>query len=568
VTKPAWLHPSHWPLLAISLRQAGVRCLVLCPGSRNAPITLSLVRSGFFEYAVGVDERSAGFVALGMSLPRQAPVAVVCTSGTALLNLGPAVAEAFYQRIPLIIISADRPLGFADHQKGQVIRQNGVFQSHTRSSLCWVNPSDHPSSHDDSLEALGDLFEIAVQQAGPVHLNIPLQEPLYEIPKPLPGHRDLVEKVTLDADLNQSAKSAPPLGLEEAWKNAIGKSQKIWLLAGMGRYPDSIHQTLNSLLKQIPSCSLWSEELANLQPGKRINEISWNRFLLDAPDLLISWGGPLVSKALGQCLALNPSMHHWRLDPRGDFIDTYNRLDGVWATPPSLGLERLLDWSSTLPTQGDTQAIQSVVTTLSSNDHDTVHPAVSQLPFSDLWVLGALKPHLNKAVIHVGNSSLIRKFLAIPQDCHFQGIVHCNRGTSGIEGNVSTALGEALAQKEGQDVWLLNGDLATVYDAGAWLIEPRPMVRVVVFNNHGGDIFRQLPGSSTQEECESLFATPRPLQWASWCAGYGLPWRQVRSQSEWEPALVWLKSQNQSAILEVSTTIAANREAERLFALP
>ena len=569
MTKPTWLHPSHWPLLAISLHQAGVRRLVICPGSRSAPLTLSLVRSGLFEYAVSVDERSAGFVALGMSLPTQSPVAVVCTSGTALLNLGPAVAEAFYQRIPLIVLSADRPLGYADHQKGQVIRQNMVFKAHTQASFCWVNPSDHPKAHEESMGTLSGLFETAIRQTGPVHLNIPLQEPLYEIPEPLRTPGILTQSHTMDTmdgRPSPSVKTDPPYGLEEAWKNAILKSQKIWLLAGMGRYPEAVHQLLHSLLEQIPQCTLWSEEIANLPVGSRINEISWNRFPPQAPDLLISWGGPLVSKALARCLSLNPSMQHWRLDPRGDAIDTYDRLDGVWTTTASVGLEQLLEWSRSLHGSNEPQKNQSVVTQDQYPHHRPDYPEVSPLPFSDIWVLEALKPHLNRAVIHVGNSSLIRKFLAIPQFPHFQAIVHGNRGTSGIEGNVSTALGEALARKSDQEVWLLNGDLATVYDAGAWLVEPRPLVRVVVFNNNGGDIFRQLPGSSAQEECEPLFATPRTIDWASWCAGYGLPWRQVQSKGDWEQALAWLKNQNQSAVLEVCTTMSANREAEQIFA--
>ncbi|NBW43425.1 MAG: hypothetical protein EBR29_06390, partial [Sphingobacteriia bacterium] len=181
-----WLHPSHWSLLATCLHQAGVRRLVLCPGSRSAPLTLSLVRSNRFDYAVSVDERSAGFVALGMALQYQEPVAVVCTSGTALLNLGPAVAEAFFQRRPLVVLSADRPLGFVGHQRGQVIHQNGVFGEHVQASLCWVNQDASMDALQASCAALQAILQTACSQKGPVHINVPLQEPLYDLPDPLP----------------------------------------------------------------------------------------------------------------------------------------------------------------------------------------------------------------------------------------------------------------------------------------------------------------------------------------------------------------------------------------------
>ena len=561
----AWLHRSHWSMLATSLHQAGVRRLVLCPGSRSAPLTLSLVRSDRFDYAVSVDERSAGFVALGMALRHQEPVAVVCTSGTALLNLGPAVAEAFFQRIPLVVLSADRPLGSVGHQRGQVIHQNGVFGAHVQGSLCWVNQDNSTEALQASCDALQAILYTACYQKGPVHINVPFQEPLYDLPAALP-------KRSLESDLSsQELLTIPtdfpnlPNDLKDAWNSALVRHQKIWLLAGMGTPDSELDRILEQLLEQNTACQLWREDLSNLRSGRRINEMAWNLALPEPPDLLISWGGPLVSKALGRCLALNPRLLHWRIDPRGDLIDTYHRLDGVWDMQPLRALQALHE----LPPPFSSDDVQGDDGMDDQPQHQLLEQQIQenykQLPYSDSWAMNALKPHLQGARVHLGNSSLVRKFLALPSIPGTPAFVHCNRGTSGIEGNVSTALGDALVSKGSEEVWLLNGDLATAYDAGAWLVEPRPLLRVVLFNNQGGDIFRQIPGSSTQAECETLFATPRPIHWESWCTGYGLPWRRVDSKENWEAGLAWLKAQEQSAVLEVSTLVEANREAERLL---
>ena len=559
----AWLHRSHWSLLTTSLHQAGVRRLVLCPGSRSAPLTLSLVRSDRFDYAVSVDERSAGFVALGMALRHQEPVAVVCTSGTALLNLGPAVAEAFFQRIPLVVLSADRPLGSVGHQRGQVIHQNGVFGEHVQASLCWVNQDSSTEALQASCAALHAILQTACSQKGPVHINVPLREPLYDVPDPLP--RQDMEGILASQEFLTVPTRFPnlPNDLKDAWNSALVQHQKIWLVAGMGAPDSELDRILEQLLEQSPACQLWREDLSNLRSGRRINEMAWNHALPEPPDLLISWGGPLVSKALGRCLAQNPRLLHWRIDPRGEAIDTYQRLDGVWASEPLQALQSLLELIP--PFSYDSIAGNYGMNDLSKHLllEQQIQEKYKHIPYSDSWAMNALRPHLQGARVHLGNSSLVRKFLGLPSTTVAPALVHCNRGTSGIEGNVSTALGDALGSKGSDEVWLLNGDLATAYDAGAWLVEPRPLLRVVLFNNQGGDIFRQIPGSSTQAECETLFATPRPIHWESWCAGYGLPWRRVDSKESWEAGLAWLKAQEQSAVLEVSTLVEANREAER-----
>ena len=544
----------------------GVGHAVLCPGSRSAPLSLAIARSNLMEIFTGVDERAAGFAALGLSLGTGRPVVVVCTSGTALLNLGPAVAEAYYLRLPLLILSADRPAGYEGQQRGQVIRQDGALDHHLRASFRWA-----PDEPEWDLQLSENLFEqalsTAVNECGPVHINIPLDEPLY----------DLVE---LDHSVGKHSSSGPndaldrsphhgsvPEELQVEIDQALAQGKRIWLLAGMG----STHEGLEPVLKELEGLEqicLWREDLANLKVGLPIRDEWFRTTPIDPPALLISWGGPLVSKYLQLFLRNNPLFKHWRIDPRGDKIDTYNRLDGIIQSSPKFALEAIRNIVHDQIQENPTRSILEPSLTTSANavlDFDKkMRDRYNQLPFSDSLALSVALPFLKQKRVHLGNSSLVRKFLALPWDKDSILSIHCNRGTSGIEGSMSTAIGHAWAHPE-DSVWVLNGDLATAYDAGAWLLEPRPSIKILLLNNGGGDIFRQLPGASKQPECEPLFATPRNMNWSAWCQGYGLPHRLATDLNSLADGLNWLNDHAGVAILEIQTKPTCNRQAEHLL---
>jgi 2-succinyl-5-enolpyruvyl-6-hydroxy-3-cyclohexene-1-carboxylate synthase len=540
----------------------------------------------------GVDERSACFAALGLSLGARRPVVVVCTSGTALLNLGPAVAEAYYLRLPLVILSADRPYGSEGHQRGQVIRQDGALDHHLRGSYRWM-----PDDKAWDLERSEKLFELALNtailQSGPVHLNVPLHEPLYENRLPteaskVPTH---LNSGGLSIKVETQESSIPP-ELQSELQNSISNGRKIWFLAGMNR-PDENLKAILQKCQDLGVIQIWSEDLANIHTGIPIRDDWFKASPPEWPDLIISWGGPLVSKYFKLFLQNNPHYKHWRIDSRGDRIDTYNRLDGVWkcqleiAIPilcnilqnsikvstnkslsKSVSTQKVDQWKGTTKEtgkdnendkdkeNGDLSALKSVTTF-----DQIIRKRFSKLIFSDSLALSVILPFLKDSRVHLGNSSLVRKFLALPWDKSLIKSIHCNRGTSGIEGNVSTAVGEAWAHPE-DSVWILNGDLSTAYDAGAWLLEPRPSVKIVVFNNAGGDIFRQILGSSVQPECEELFVTPRNIQWSSWCRGYGIPHKSAIDLHSLGEGLHWLSNLDGTGFLEIITQPSSNRQAE------
>jgi len=562
----ALLQMSQW------LSRNGVRHVVLCPGSRSAPLTLAIARSGLMKIFTGVDERSAGFAGLGLALGTQRPVVVVCTSGTALLNLGPAVAEAFYLRLPLVILSADRPAGYEGQQRGQVIRQNGVLDHHLRAFFRWA--PDEPAWDVSSSEKLFDqAFATAMNECGPIHINVPLCEPLYEnqeIVQTQIHSPSIGNKMTLK---QRQIKSSIVSNLQGDLMNALETGKKIWFLAGMNRPDEGLRNILQDLQNLGVGC-IWHEDLANIKAGIPIRDEWFRTSPLDVPSLLISWGGPLVSKHLQLFLRHNPHFKHWRIDPRGDCIDTYNRLDGVWKSSPELALKSIHNiiqkfvqknpLTARFPSDKPKSALNALALKSVVDFDQKMRIRYPNLPFSDALALSVVLPYLKYCRVHLGNSSLVRKFLALPWDKSEIKSIHCNRGTSGIEGSVSTAIGEAWAHPE-DSLWILNGDLATAYDAGAWMLEPRPSVKMVILNNGGGDIFRELPGSSIQPECEQLFATPRSIQWSSWCQGYGRPHRLATDLDSLREGLNWLSALEGTGFLEILTHPSPNRQAEKIL---
>ena len=162
-----------------ALKSADITDVVLTPGSRNAPFSISIANDSFFAVHSIVDERSAGFFALGLSQQSKKPSVLICTSGTALLNYAPAIAEAYYQRVPLLVISADRPEEWINRGEGQSIRQNNVFQNYADYSASLF--ADEKEASIQNKEIIQQTFQYLLSNNGPVHLNVPFQEPLYEL---------------------------------------------------------------------------------------------------------------------------------------------------------------------------------------------------------------------------------------------------------------------------------------------------------------------------------------------------------------------------------------------------
>lgn len=462
---PAWLHAY------------GVNHVVACPGSRNAPLLETLHRSGLFTMTGVRDERSAAFIALGMA-QRGIPAAVCCTSGTAVLNLYSAICEAYYQRVPLIAITADRPPELIDQWDGQTIRQQGIFEKHILDSIQWPDDLNDPEQSG----LIDALMERALQQAtgpckGPIHINIPLRDPIY---------RDFEHTAPVVPVCSQ--KTIPAGNQEILLPELTGRTL---LICGMHAPDERLREAIRHISAKMPVlCDIAS---GLLQCSSHPN---WERsFLMSggalpenlASDQLISVGTSMLSKPLKQWLRRQKPKKHFHISEAGWVGDPFDTHPRNLRQNPAAFLE-LLD-EQLLPNTNYMAAWNQWFATHEAR-YRQIQPT---LPWSEWTALELLfKTMPQGTTLQLGNSMPVRyaAWLA-PKNAN---MVFSNRGSSGIDGCVSTAVGYALAHPEEQ-VLLLVGDVSFFYDSNALWMDHKPEnLRIVVLNNQGGNIFRIIDG--------------------------------------------------------------------------
>lgn len=524
------------------LRQYGLQEAVICPGSRSAPLTLAFARQPDIRCSTVIDERSAGYIALGKSLASQQATVLVCTSGTALLNFAPAIAEAFYLRVPLLVLSADRPAAWVDQLDGQTIRQTDALAPHTVFTATLPERADTPGDRWHAARLVQEAWTKAHQLQGPVHLNIPLREPLYEA---LPPVVDLPDAVQLhQPEQHTWADDA----LLKRWQAA----ESILLVPGQ-QAPDPDLQEALSRLAQDPRVVILSEPVANL-PG----HLHQHEALLAThparlrPDLMISWGGQVVAKQLKRWLRSFPPAEHWRIDPLAQLADPFQGLHRLVQLAPRHFFAQLAQ--QPFRTGDYRQRWEHAQSKLQA----ALQPFFEQLPFGDLLVTAQLAQLLQRTdQLQLGNSTPIRYWQMLPEPPELSWL-HANRGTSGIDGVNSTALG--FASQRAADTWLLTGELSFVYDLNAFSSSERPNnLKIVVVNNGGGDIFRLIDGPTLQPEREAFFSTPRQMSIEALAKGWGLSYQRASDLPSLKKGLHQLRAAKECAILEVFTEPTVNQ---------
>lgn len=530
------------------LQQYGLQEAVICPGSRSAPLTLAFARQTQIRTSTAVDERAAAYIALGKSLATAQPTALVCTSGTALLNFAPAVAEAFYLRVPLLVLSADRPAAWVDQLDGQTIRQDQVLANHTVFSATLPERSDTELDRWHAARLVQEAWHKALQLRGPVHLNIPLREPLYEA---LPTSHDLPKALQWQAPL---AQTELPANLLERWLQA-----KSILLVGGQQAPNAkLQAALQQVLKD-PRVVLLSEPVNNLHGGIQQHEaICATKPAQLQADLLISWGEQVVSKQLKIWLRSYPASEHWRLGADGQIADPYRQLQMLVAIDPTAF------FSGVAQLPAGSGHYQQLWKHAEASIHHKMQSFFDTLPFGDLKVLSRIAQQLVATdTLHLGNSTPIRYWQMLQQPPALAW-VHANRGTSGIDGVSSTALGFASVVE--QATWLITGELSFVYDLNAFSSNERPKnLKIIVINNGGGDIFRLIDGPSTQPERETYFATPRNIDVQALAKGWGLTSYLATDEVSLQQGLQALRNSQESCLLEVRTEPSVNQNVYKAY---
>jgi len=517
--------------------------IVISPGSRNAPLTIGFVNNPAFHCYSIADERCAAFFALGIAQQKQKPVALVCTSGSALLNYYPAVSEAFYSQIPLVVISADRPKSKIDIGDGQTIRQENVFANHIL-----FNANLHEDVSEENDIKINEAITVAVNQKGPVHINVPFEEPLYETVSELSVQPLIVAS-------NHHKKELPKL---DVFVNQWNSVKKKLILIG-GNYPNTIDATLVNQLANDPSVVVMTEVTSNLHHPNFITNIDTlitpftdDDFKAFQPEILITLGGMVVSKRVKAFLRKYKPNEHWHIDALRAY-DTFGCLTHHFETTPNAFFNEFL--TETTATESD--YLQKTLG-LKVHRKEKHTEYLKNIPFSDMKVFEMMLPMVpENSQLQISNSSPIR--YAQLFDIHPSIEVFCNRGTSGIDGSTTTAIGAALAS--GKPTIMITGDVSFFYDSNAlWNNYIPKNFKIILINNRGGGIFRILPGHQETPVFNTFFETTHTLTAEHLAKMYGFDYFSSENESDLQSKTPLFLASETPSIIEVFTPTEVNNK--------
>lgn len=497
-----------------------IKHIVISPGSRNAPLTIGFTNHPYFRSYSIVDERSAGFFALGIAQQIKKPVVLVCTSGSALLNYFPAVAEAYYSDVPLVILSADRPEHLIGIGDGQTINQNQVFANHILYEAALKEDLNSTGDQKTRLSynetEINNAINVAITQRGPVHLNVPFNEPLYDLVDAFNVQPKSIEPGTLLSSNEFDSEFV------EAWNS----SKRKLVLIGVNN-PNEIDRAIISLFANDPSVIVFTETTSNVHHQHffpsidkiiaPLNEVDFEQL---QPEMLITVGGMIVSKKIKAFLRNYSPETHYHIDDKKAY-DTFFNLTGHIRQNPNNFFKGLLN---------DLRGIDSDYRTHWNNIkqlRDLKHiDYLNQIPFCDLKAFNAILESIpDNSLVQSGNSSAIRYMQLFNINKTWE--VYCNRGTSGIDGSTSTAIGASVVSNN--QTILITGDLSFFYDSNAlWNNYIPKNFRIIVVNNGGGGIFRILPGHKNTENFDTFFETKHDLNAKALCEMYQLEYSEVK----------------------------------------
>lgn len=542
-------------LLAEIFTQKGLKDIVISPGSRNAPIILAFAQHPKIKAISIVDERGAAFFALGIAQQTKKTVAIACTSGTAALNYAPAIAEAYYQKIPLLILTADRPADMIDQGDGQTIRQRNVYANYIKKSFELTEKIDTEDEFNLAENVINEAINLSMfPDCGPVHINLPFSEPIY----------NQIKNFTFDFSTNEPVVEDKTLSLETIENLAYRWNQydKKLLMAGMMDSNLQLQQVLKKVAND-PSVVVLTETTSNLKDDcacpcidKVVNTISEEEAENFKPELLVTFGGPVVSKMVKAFIRSNKPIEHWNIDPVDFDMNTYQCLTEGLATEPQIFFEQLLPFVNIHESN-----YHEIWTSRDQRSEKRHQEYLSSCDYSDLKVFEILLKNIPiGSDLHMGNSTPVRYVQLSKPVQKFS--YYSNRGTSGIDGTVSTAAGACYAT--GKPTTLIIGDLAFFYDSNALMNQHlHQNLRIIIINNSGGGIFRFIPGPGETDQLEDFFEVNHNWKAEYIARNFNVPYYYASDQKELEEVLPQFykpQANNRPAILEINTPNKKNAD--------
>lgn len=530
----------------------GVKRAVVCPGSRNAPIVHNLVKSGAICCYPVTDERSAGFYALGMALLSGDAVAVCVTSGSALLNVLPAVAEAYYQHVPLIVISADRPLAWIDQQDGQTIRQQNALTDFVKKAVNLNEPTDNTQRWYCNRLANEALLATNHHGVGPVHINVPLSEPLFEYNVcKLPNVRTIsriMPQTLVEADLHELI-------------SQFLRAEKPMIVVGQMR-PTTIDTTLiKELEKHAVVISEVLSGVGTLQNADELLATSPETVELK-PDFILYLGGHLIGKNIKSLLRQAQDAAQWLINEGGDVIDTFMHLTTIVETLPNNVLSLMVQMMQQIDKKQHEAHVNAYIQRWQKAHNDyRENLKKERLEYTEAFAVQCFEQQLSHCTtpyeVHYANSMSVRlanKYARHP--------VWCNRGVNGIEGSLSTAAGMSLTTTN--NVYCIIGDLSFFYDQNAlWNTRLKGNFRIILLNNGGGKIFQHVKGMPANDIRDTFVSAEHRTSAQGICQQNGIKYLVANNKKELQKGVTELINHNEDCpiVLEVNFKQSAGATA-------
>jgi 2-succinyl-5-enolpyruvyl-6-hydroxy-3-cyclohexene-1-carboxylate synthase len=527
----------------------GVEEIVLSPGSRNAPLALIIMRNKQLKYHVINDERSAAYFALGRALNTKKMVALTCTSGTAAVNYYPAIVEAYYQKVPLLLLTADRPIELRDQNINQVINQNKLYQEYVATDFSVDLAIVSEDKRKKDFLNINKVLNTGLKARRPVHLNFHLKEPLYS-EKAL-NLKDESLKI-IEEKIYESKPSRQDFDL---LLDELVTYNKIMVVGGQQAFSKNLRNIFNRLLTLTDvvfvrdiTANIHGLERAIMYPDEIVRKAGNDKDL--QPDLVITFGNKFTSKKFTEYLNGIKTKTHWHISEDDDYFDMFSSLSKLI----KLEAENFFRLWLRFIKKFEHKKFQGFYLKWQKIDEE-IQQQLNSKPIQndELSFVKVILDNLPKnSCLHLGNSLPIRyaNKTNLFNNKHAQSIeVFSNRGTSGIDGCLSTAMGAATG--DSRKHYIIIGDQSFIYDRnGLWNKNLPDNLIIVVMNNKGGQIFSKIDGPARQPELDEFFISYIPFDFEKEALQFNIYYQQVSSPQKLENALNEAKRLNKLSIIE------------------
>ncbi|MGE5430211.1 MAG: 2-succinyl-5-enolpyruvyl-6-hydroxy-3-cyclohexene-1-carboxylic-acid synthase [Syntrophomonadaceae bacterium] len=557
------------------LADNGVKYACISPGSRNTPLTLAFSSNKNIKTHILVDERSNGFFALGLARASKSPVALVCTSGTAVAEFYPAIIEAFQQNIPLIVCTADRPPEMQDCGANQTIHQNNIYKNHIR----WFCNAGLPGVTGKKLsriKALANQAFFESQAKGPVHINFPFRKPL----EPFVFTDEINENILQNLVLRESITSAnviPAVGsITDKIYEKLKSSLRCIILAGpdepVENFPCSL-QHLASLFA-LPIIADGASQLRYGSHDKSNVFINFEGYLRSKefsrkiePELILHFGRTMTSKGM-ELFMEKTSSEYYIINEKGILFDPFGKTQGVLAMNSNEFCGEIIRKAESEDFKRQDNSWLEVFRSAERKAEGLKEEIIfkADFPFEGRIFKEAIRLMPQDSNLMISNSMPIRDLDYFSPKTESTLAVYNNRGASGIDGITSTALGIASATMK--PTVLITGDLAFYYDLNGLLASKKysiPLV-IVLINNDGGGIFEMLPISGYDENVfRDYFQTPHELDFSHFVKGYGGNFLDIKDWQDFREAFSGALKEPGLSVLHFRTDSKASTRLRKRF---